>query len=230
MKFKNLFKALIHGGGRQALNLGDNDSEKALKARYFLPMWASHEELNLFAKHIINSRSYLEFGCGGSTFLVAYLSLAKIVSIESDKDFIKFISQNEILAQNLASNRLKFTHIDIGATKEWGYPRDDKKRANFPAYSQQIFAQLSKAEISAIDTYFIDGRFRVACILSVLLHANADATIIVHDFWDRLYYHAVLEFVDVIGRVGTLAVFKAKPNLPTKRLKSMLKDYEFVVE
>ncbi len=201
-------------------------------ARYFLPMHASHAEVNCFIKHIINSKSYLEFGCGGSTFLLAHLSCAKIMSIESDKNFIDFISQNETIAQNLSQNppRLSFVHIDIGQTKEWGYPQDESKRHCYPLYSQQIFTLLTQSEIRAIDTYFVDGRFRVACVLNILLHCDENATIIIHDFWNREQYHIVLDFLQLVDRTETLGVFKPKSRFDKARVKNLLKEYEFVVD
>ncbi len=195
-------------------------------------MHASHNEINLFVKHTINSKSYLEFGCGGSTFLLAYLSNAKIFSIESDKNFIKLISQNETLAQilNESKSRIRLLHIDIGETKEWGLPKDDSKKSQYPQYSQKIFEILSQDEIDLIDTYFVDGRFRVACVMSILLHCNTNAKIIIHDFWNRQYYHSVLEFLEAVDKVDTLAIFKIKPNINKKRIESLLREYEFVLD
>lgn len=195
-------------------------------------MHGSHNETNLFVKHTINSKSYLEFGCGGSTFLLAYLSNAKILSVDNDKNFIDFISQNETLAQVLSDSesRLKFFHIDTGEIKGWGHPKDDSKKSQYPQYSQKIFEILSRDETDSIDTYFVDGRFRVACVMSILLHCNTNAKIIIHDFWDRAHYHIVLKFLEVVDRVDTLAVFKIKPNIDKKRVESLLRKYEFVLD
>ena len=195
-------------------------------------MHASHDETNLFVKHIIDSKNYLEFGCGGSTFLLSYLSNAKAISIDNDKNFIAFISQNEVLSQILYESkpRLTFFHIDIGEIKGWGYPKDDSKKSHYPRYSQEIFKILSQNEIDSIDTYFVDGRFRVACVMSILLHCNKDAKIIIHDFWNREYYHIVLDFLEVVERVDSLAIFCIKPNINKKRVESLLREYEFVLD
>ena len=192
----------------------------------------SHAETNLFVKHTINSKSYLEFGCGGSTFLLAYLSNAKIYSIDNDKDFIAFISQNEVLAQILreSKSRLTFFHIDTGKIAGWGHPKDDSKKLQYPRYSQEIFKILPQNEIDSIDTYFVDGRFRVACVMSILLHCNKDAKIIIHDFWDRAYYHIVLEFLEVVERVDTLGIFRIKLDIDKKSVESILREYEFVLD
>ena len=220
--------SLTQGGGQKVESCDDF----ATRAKYFLPMHASHAEINIFTKHIIDSQNYLEFGCGGSTFLCAYLSNAKILSVDSDKNFIAFISQNEVLSRILRErkSRLTFFHIDIGEIKGWGHPKDDSKKSHYPQYSQKIFEILSHDEIDSIDTYFVDGRFRVACVMSILLHCNQNAKIIIHDFLDREYYHAVLEFLEVVERVDTLAIFRIKPNIDKKRIKALLGEYKFVLE
>ena len=220
--------SLTNGGG-QKHNSQDNF---AFRAKYFLPMHTSHAETNLFVKHTINSKSYLEFGCGGSTFLLAYLINAKIYSIDNDKDFIAFISQNEVLAQILreSKSRLTFFHIDTGKIAGWGHPKDDSKKLQYPRYSQEIFKILPQNEIDSIDTYFVDGRFRVACVMSILLHCNKDAKIIIHDFWDRAYYHIVLEFLEVVERVDTLGIFRIKLDIDKKSVESILREYEFVLD
>ena len=65
-------------------------------------------------------------------------------------------------------------------------------------------------EMKPFDVYFIDGRFRVACVCSALLHASKfgrrDSTIFMHDYGARPSYHVVEEFTDIIetSRSGNL--------------------------
>ncbi|MGI0439399.1 hypothetical protein ACRE1S_02540 [Helicobacter himalayensis] len=176
-------------------------------------MWASKKEINLFLKYTLKSKNYLEFGCGGSTFLMIYATLANVTSIESDKNFIKHLLRNELLFRASKSNELnslKLVHIDIGKVKEWGMPIDDGKKKNYPLYSQYIFNHLNQKDIENIDTIFVDGRFRVACTLCAILHCKSDVLIIIHDFWEREYYHIVLDFLECIDRVETLGIFRIK--------------------
>lgn len=56
----------------------------------------------------------------------------------------------------------------------------------------------------------IDGRFRVACLLQSIIHCKPDCVFLFHDFPDRPHYHGVLRHVDVLARVDTLAVMRAK--------------------
>lgn len=204
-------------------------------------MHASPREIDTFKKYVLSSRKYLEFGCGGSTFLVLNITSAQVISIESDPAFIEQLSANKLIANALKtpdanhhtkslSPRLRFYHIDIGKTGKWGFPLDDAKRENYPLYSQFIFQTLPSEEILEIDTIFIDGRFRVACVLSTLLHCHQDSTIIIHDFFNRPHYHIVLEFLDVIDQTETLGVFKSKENLDKTKITSLLNKYQFVTD
>ena len=74
------------------------------------------------------------------------------------------------------------------------------------------------------DLVFIDGRFRVACILTTLLRCRP--TIVVHDFWNKLKpYGEILEFLDVVHRVESLGVFSPRPDIDDTSLKKLLRTY-----
>ena len=194
----------------------------------FLPMCASAKEVHCFLRHTLDSSFYLEFGCGGSTFLMLYTTFAHIFSVESDKKFINKISYNNIIKQGLQEGRLDFHHIDIGKTGAWGYPVNDSKKQNYPLYSQQIFNTMPQNIIDSIDTIFIDGRFRVACTLNSILYCNKNCKILIHDFFNREHYHIVLEFLDVIERAETLGVFAIKNNIDISRIKNLIEKYQFI--
>ncbi|RDU65312.1 hypothetical protein CQA53_06440 [Helicobacter didelphidarum] len=206
-RLKNAMLAFKQGGGGMD--------------KTYLPMYANPTEIELFARHIINAKSYLEFGCGGSTFLVAYITQATITSIESSKDFIALLSRNELIANNL--HRINLCHIDIGETGAWGFPIDESKKENYPLYSRSIFEARQD-----FDVIFVDGRFRVACILNAILYCP-QSTIIVHDFFNREAYHIVLEFLECIERVETLGVFKVA-KYDEERLKELYKQYQYDVK
>ncbi|MDY5557061.1 hypothetical protein [Helicobacter sp.] len=108
-------------------------------------------------------------------------------------------------------------------------PLNDSKKANFPNYSQFVFGVLPRDEIKMIDTIFIDGRFRVACALSTLLYCP-NSTIMIHDFFNRLQYRIVLEFLDTIEACETLGVFKPKKRLNKANLQTLLEQYAYIVD
>ena len=52
----------------------------------------NNKDYIMFLKYLNNSKSYLEFGSGGSTFEVSKKSnIEKIISIESDPEWHKFL-------------------------------------------------------------------------------------------------------------------------------------------
>ena len=70
----------------------------------------------------------------------------------------------------------------------------------------------------------IDGRFRVACTLKLILecHKNSDLKILIHDFWDREEYHVVLRYLDIVDKADTIGLFSIKEPVD---LESVRTDY-----
>lgn len=187
-------------------------------------MYATTSEINLFVKFLADSRTYVEFGSGGSTFLACYLTQAEIFSVESNPAIITALSQNSIIAQ--ASDRLQFYPVDIGEVQKWGFPAHQTHRHNFPLYSQGIFSSLDSTKRKEIDTIFIDGRFRVACGLNAIFHCP-HSTILIHDFFNRPHYHILLDFLECIARADTLGVFRLKGKPSPHTLTTLLHHYQF---
>ena len=179
-------------------------------------------EQKVFNKHIKNSKYYLEFGSGGSTLRALQKSKAKIYSVESSLAWINHLSNYLIIRKAKLKGRLFFHHVDIGETKRWGYPVSQDSKILFPNYSNSVFNSL---EANKIDTVLVDGRFRLACVLSVILnmYSNDNTKIIIHDFWHREKYHRVLKYLIEIDKVDTLGVFKIKRNVD---LTLVEKDYD----
>jgi len=181
----------------------------------------SENEKLLFDKTVKNSKHYLEFGAGGSTLRVLQYSKAKIYSTDSDLNWIRFL-RKYWLVRYFESRRLHFFYVDIGRTKEWGYPVGYDSEDLFPDYSATVFKSIEKTKI---DTVLIDGRFRIACVLKTILEcsSNKDLVIIIHDFWNRPAYSMLQKYLVVINQVDTMGVFKIRANLNQKFVK---KDYE----
>ena len=120
-------------------------------------------------------KNYLEFGTGGSTFMALLNSDCHIVSVESDIEWINFMRTYKIILNN-ENSRLEFLPIDIGKTKSFGRPLNDEKRENYPQYSKYVFQKNNSKEF---DLIFVDGRFRVACVLQAILNCPKDIKILV---------------------------------------------------
>lgn len=197
------------------------------KNRISTKPFMTDNERKLFLDTVKKSKYYLEFGAGGSTFLVLKTTDAKVFSVEGDSKWIKYMKNNDYIYEQELIFRLCFYHIDIGEVGSFSYPINDSKYNEYPNYSSKIFLELDKEYVNNIDTIFIDGRFRVACVLNSILNVNKNATIIMHDFFNREYYHVVLKYLECINKVDTLGVFKIKDNIDNDEIISLIKEYQY---
>lgn len=187
----------------------------------------SKAEKEVFDEVIKKSKEYLEFWSGGSTIRVLQKSKAKIYSVESSIDWLQLMRKYFII-RYFEGKRLSFFRINIGETKDWGFPVNNDSRELFPNYSWNIFTMI---DFQFLDTILIDGRFRVACTINIIIHMyafdNSNKIIIIHDFWNREYYHTVLNYLDVIGKTDTLGIFTIKKNLDIAKLKNDYASFKF---
>jgi hypothetical protein len=163
----------------------------------------SQSELILFRSFLATTGGYVEFGSGGSTFLAAQLASRFVISTDSAQEWTETVSRH--CAEAATRITPDMIHADIGSTKEWGYPRDEARRADWPRYYSLCW---HKPEARTADLYMVDGRFRVACAMQILLHAQAGALVMVHDFASRAHYHVVRRFAREIAIAEELSVFQ----------------------
>jgi hypothetical protein len=104
--------------------------------------------------------SVFEFGLGESTRLAAAANVIRYTGVDSDAAYVA-------QSRDAGPSHYKFVFADIGQTRQWGYP---KKFLRKQSMQYQIAPLLG--EMKPFDVYFIDGRFRVACVCSALLHAS----------------------------------------------------------
>ena len=125
-----------------------------------------------------------------------------------------------------------------------GYPADNTTFALWPKYSNE---GLGKCHAEAKHRMvLVDGRFRVACFLKLLLamdEESASTSILIHNYrWPQ--YHVIEEFADLIEILGKfrpcrpicvgsrlrihygLALFKKKSNVDQKALKEVALKFE----
>lgn len=175
-----------------------------------------------FIDRLKASRSYLEFGSGGSTFLAA--SLGKdFVTVESDRYFLGSVERKiRSSGHSLDFSRQRLIHVDIGLTEAWGVPvlqkptpaRVDRWRRYFTSPWEEMPANF------APDLVLVDGRFRVACTLEATrrLADRSDWTILFDDYAGRPHYQIVEEFLDVRQMMGRMAVFGPRSGIEQERL------------
>ncbi|MCA0974294.1 tetratricopeptide repeat protein [Halomonas denitrificans] len=224
---KDLAWQLLHRAGREAGYLeaesasittgGITDSpatEKPGDSAVRLPD-APHmtvSEQQLFLDALRKTQRYFEFGSGGSTIWATREGIS-VHGVESDANWVQALRE-------ACGETCKVRSVDIGSTREWGFPVDTRPDERFEAYSLAIHDMAD-----AFDLILIDGRFRVACTLQSIIHTmrNADrprdTRLFLHDFWDRPHYHSVLEFLEEEKRVDTAGIFRIKEGLSLERLE-----------
>ena len=169
------------------------------------PPFMSESALACYAELLAKSRNVVEYGAGGSTLLALKSRAAKIISVDADARWVNRLRWHWRVQVAELRGRLSLRYIDIGPVKKWSQPKDDSHRHLWPDYSKAAWQTGGTP-----DLVFVDGRFRVACIAQTALHAP-NATIVVHDFWNRPHYHdalAILEEVTSAGRMGVF-IFKS---------------------
>ncbi|MCG8634101.1 MAG: hypothetical protein MI863_09755 [Desulfobacterales bacterium] len=188
-------------------------------------MTMTENEKEVLHAYLNSAVHYLEFGSGESTVYAAGVdTIQRIDSVESSIDFVEsHLSPLPVIQSALASGKLGFHFVDIGPTGKWGYPASNRKKHLWPSYSLSIFSKKSEH-----DLVLIDGRFRIASTLNCILNTPQDSKIIIHDFWDRKQYHLLLNYLSVVERTGTLAVFIRKPDLPVKKIQRIIWYYQYI--
>ena len=92
----------------------------------------SMPEASLLLQQLLRSRSYVEWGSGGSTELVSHLILTqqlhrgfRAYSIESSTDWMKLMrARSHMIARAEATGQLQFIHGDMGPTGHLGFPKN----------------------------------------------------------------------------------------------------------
>jgi hypothetical protein len=190
----------------------------------FYPFKMSKIEKAVFDDTVKESQHYLEFGLGGSTLRAIQKSKAMIYTVESSPEWLDYMREYTIVRYS-ENKRLNIFLVNIGPTGDWGYPESASHQEIFGAYSSSIFDSIDK---KLIDLALIDGRFRVACTLKLILecHQNHRLQILIHDFWNRDQYHVVLKYLDTVRRADKIGLFSIKDNVDIESLTIDYKAYK----
>ena len=143
-----------------------------------------------------------------------------VTSVDSSVEWIEKVRQECTVGQSKAS--LDLQYVDIGPIREWGYPVGRSQFGKWTAYHTQVWQTRSA---SFADLYMVDGRFRVACFMQILLRCQNDALIVLHDFASRPHYAAVKEVAREIASAEDLSVFQTLRYRDRSKIASILQEY-----
>ena len=175
---------------------------------------------DLFKCIVSEASAYGEYGCGASTVWVANNTNTPIQSVDSSLEWIQKV-RSEIGEQ---SNH-KLTHVDLGALGDWGRPKSYKFRTNIATYVGGIWNSEKKPNV-----VLVDGRFRVACMLSSLLHGEPGTHILFDDYFERPHYHLVEEYASVTRKCGDQALFLVPNEIDKSHIAKELERFMYVME
>lgn len=163
-------------------------------------------EADRLRESYFRAKIILEYGSGGSTVLGSERPGKLVFSVESDHAWAIRL-QHEIDLRNLPSPALVY-HVDIGPTGNWGRPLGPEAWTRFHRYPLAIW---DEPFFRQPDVVLIDGRFRPACLMAVLLRTQKPVTVLFDDYTERPAYHSVEAFLKPKEMVGRMAVFNVQP-------------------
>ena len=161
------------------------------------------EESDFLCRCYEAAETILEYGSGGSTVLAAELGRT-VFSVESDRTWA------ERMVAHVAgiSDRATIHYANIGRTGEWGAPVKAREHRKFPGYALSVW---DRPDFVEPDLVLIDGRFRAACLVAVLLRSTKSVTVLFDDYLRRRYYHGVEHLARKEEMVGRMARFTVTP-------------------
>ena len=164
------------------------------------------EEAKALRSAYAEARVILEYGSGGSTLVAGENPNAVIFSVESDANWVAMM--RSWFEANPPAGQVVLHHADIGETKAWGMPVNNRRVGRWPGYPNSVW---DRADFQQPDTVLIDGRFRLACFLTVLLRSKAPVRVLWDDYSDRTGYHRAETLCQPVARHGRMAEFHLDP-------------------
>lgn len=160
-----------------------------------------------------SAETILEYGSGGSTVLAAELG-RRVFSVESDQDWA------DRMAAHVAtiSDRAHVHWADVGPTGPWGVPMKPREFRKFHEYALSVW---DRPDFVQPDLVLIDGRFRAACLVAVMMRTAKPVTVLFDDYERRRYYHGVERLARKEETVGRMARFTVTPGAIPPQMVTM---------
>jgi hypothetical protein len=148
----------------------------------------------------------LEYGSGGSTIMAGDLPGRRVFAVESSAEWLGMMEG--WFQANPPKAQVVLHYGNIGKTRAWGYPADNRFVARWSAYPMSVW---ERADFQHPDVVLVDGRFRLACALTVLFRISRPVVVMVDDYIDRPGYKRIEGLVGAPQMVGRMARFEFAP-------------------
>ena len=173
--------------------------------------------LTEFAK----AKVILEYGMGGSTVVAAETQGHTVFSVESDRSWHG--KMEHWFARNPPAATVHLHHADIGPTGKWGHPADRRRLNLWSGYPVSVW---DRDDFRHPDLVLVDGRFRLACMLTTLFRIQRATRLLVDDYIDRPPYHVIETLVGAPRMMGRMATFQFTPQvLPVQHMRWIMAAY-----
>lgn len=211
---------------KKAAPAAKTENPAAETARSWDKDWTQGEQ-NLFQTVLLNTSNFQTFGVNAMT--VQALSVKNIKNFQaidcSRKWLYEFKQKPEVLLAT-AAGTLNVTHVDIGDVTDFGLPLETDNQANWKRYSDIGY---EFRPTLWWDTVLIDGRFRIATFLKVLLKVyltgrQAETKLLFHDY--RPIFSVIEHFALIVYVQDTLAIFVVKPVLTLGDVQKVIAETE----
>jgi len=176
-------------------------------------------ELQFLTGFFRSNTIYLEYGSGGSTLAALDRGVRPVVSVESDP--IWFDRTSDSISESDRS-RIDLLLVDIGPTRDWGWPASNDYFPKWPDYSLSPWRHCQHRSVEP-NLVLIDGRFRVACFCATLLFGKPGTTILFDDYIDRPQYHVVQKIIQPKKSIGRLCEFQIPRRLKRSQIRELTK-------
>ncbi|WP_374408325.1 heparinase II/III family protein [Pelagerythrobacter sp.] len=168
-----------------------------------------------------NADVILEYGSGGSTRVAAHMHGKLVMSVESDLDRARQLRRD--LAG--AASPVILQHVDIGEVAPSGRPLTDRSWRNSHGYANSVWDQ---PWFRQPDIVLINGRFRTACLASVILRTNRPVKVLFDDYGE--HFQLIERAAKPVKTVGRMAEFLIKPGAYSQQEVGLLIEQFFLGE
>ena len=156
----------------------------------------------------------LEYGAGGSTLVAAENAKTAVIAVESDRAW--FLRMQVWFRENPGPVPVTMHHGQIGPTRKWGFPADGEKAQLWPSYALSVW---DRADFQHPDVVLVDGRFRLACLLTTLFRISKPVRVLCDDYAARPSYHQIERLAGAPEMTGRMAAFTFTPQtLPAAQM------------
>mmetsp|Transcript_8882 Transcript_8882/g.16015 ORF Transcript_8882/g.16015 Transcript_8882/m.16015 type:complete len:314 (+) Transcript_8882:136-1077(+) len=190
---------------------------RCANVKFMVPQMSVPARMELYSR-VKNSKTYLEWGSGGSTNTFALLA-EKAYSIEHFQPWCSNVKLHELVAFHWAIGQLNYICVELPdhlQIMHAGFPHCHKDREDNDACSEAMRPYIDAVHHTQeqhFDVVLVDGRYRVAAALKALAFVDTSSVVAVHDWLGReAKYGVLLEFYDRIDLVQELMLLRPKPH------------------